>query len=90
MTKKNNAVFMKTVFGMIITVLFPWIAGLLSALGELRNPFFIQTAFSNAVVCQLFSLPLLLAMLYLFYANFMRVSLAECDQEVTPLKEKSA
>lgn len=49
MKRMQQTVFVRTIFGMIITVLFPWIAGFVSALGEIRGPFYVQTAFYNSV-----------------------------------------
>ncbi len=55
---------------MVLIFLFPWIAGFLSALGEINGDFYLQTAFSNAVICLLLSLPLCIALLYLVYKSY--------------------
>lgn len=90
MNKKDSNMFKKTVAGMVFTVLFPWIAGFISALADINEPFFAQTAFSHAVVCLLFSLPLCLAMLYMFYHSFVCSFSAHEKVEQANAEEKTA
>lgn len=90
MKRMQQTVFVRTIFGMIITVLFPWIAGFVSALGEIRGPFYVQTAFSNSVLYHLFSLPLCLALLYLLYEAFISLTNEEIQTKDSKKEEKTA
>ncbi|HPX25172.1 MAG TPA: hypothetical protein PLG87_00090, partial [Treponemataceae bacterium] len=90
MKRMEKCVFIRTISGMIIAVLFPWIAGFLSALGELHGPFYIQTAFSNAVMCLIFSLPLCLALLYLLYEGYISFNDEEIQNKNSKKEEKTA
>lgn len=74
MRKMNEGAFVGTIIGMVFTSIFPWIAGFLSALGEVQGPFYVQIAISNAVMILLFSLPLCLALLYHLYESFKRAN----------------
>ena len=90
MKRTEQRGFIRTISGMIIAVLLPWIAGFVSALGEIHGPFYMQTAFSNAVMCLIFSFPLCLALLYLLYEGYISFNDEEVQSKDSKKEEKTA